>query len=69
MYDLLALTFPPESVARCGIPAVQAFLLAHHHPLKMLIMIMTARHRRMRRPPAELWALIRDEHFMNLMDS
>jgi len=63
MYDMPALAFPPESVVRCGMPAVRAFLLAHHHLLKMLILIMGARRRRMRRPPAELWVLIRDEHF------
>lgn len=42
-------------------PATKAFLFQHHHPLKMLLLILAARRCRMRHLPPELWVLIRDE--------
>jgi len=65
-YRNIVSTFPPKDVVEQGMPAIKAFLLTHHHPLKMLYLILSARRRRMRHPPAELWALIRDEYFMDL---
>jgi len=58
-----AMIFPPSHIAQRSPATVKTFLLAHHHPLKMLIMIMAARRRHMQRPSAELWVLIRDEFF------
>jgi hypothetical protein len=56
------LAFPPLDIARQGMPAIRAFLLIRHHPLKMLLLILAARRRRrMRHLPSELWVLIRDE--------
>jgi len=57
------LKFPPASILKKGIPAINKFLLARHHPLKILMVILAARRRRMRHPPPELWGLIRDEFF------
>jgi len=58
VYNLHALTFPPRTVAGRGIPAIRAYLLAHNHPLKIMLLILAARRRRARHPPPELWGLI-----------
>jgi len=55
------MTFPPMDVLRKGSTAVKAFLLAHHHPLKILYLITSARRRRIRHLPAELWMLLSDD--------
>jgi hypothetical protein len=57
----IALAFPPMNVVRHGMRAIKKFLFVHHHPLKMLFLILAARRRRMRHLPPELWVLIRDE--------
>jgi hypothetical protein len=52
---------PPLISAKLGTPAIKAFLLMHHYPLKVLVLIIFARCRRMRHLPPELWELICDE--------
>ena len=42
LYDCVALKFPPALVVLQG-AAFKAFLRAHHHLLKIMIMIMAAR--------------------------
>ena len=58
--------FPPADVVEAGMPAIREFLLAHYHPLKILLLILAARRRRMRHLPAELWVLIREEFFSSV---
>jgi len=50
--DQVPLVFPP-----CGdgdLQAIRMFLLAHHHPLKILLLVLGAHRRRIRHPPPEL---------------
>ncbi len=61
LLSLQSLVFPPASISGEGMPAIKAFLLMHHQPLKSLLLILSARRRRMRHLPPELWVLIRDE--------
>jgi len=62
-YLLSNLIIPPPAVVDEGFSAIRAFLVAHNYPLKILFLILTARRRRMRCLPAELWVLLRDEFF------
>jgi hypothetical protein len=61
-----SVVFPPACTMDEGLPAIKAFLLNRHHPLKMLLLALAARRRRMRHLPPELWMLIRDEFLANV---
>lgn len=62
--DADSLVFPPMYVKRFSLTAVREFLLEHNEPLKMLLLILSARRRRVCHLPAELWVLMLDKFFI-----
>jgi hypothetical protein len=48
-------TFPPTNVMTQSTSTIKEFIWRHHTPIKILFLVMGARRRRMRRPPAEVW--------------
>jgi hypothetical protein len=48
-------TFPPTNVMNQSMSKIKEFIWRHHTPIKILFLILGARRRRMRRPPAEVW--------------
>jgi Leucine-rich repeat (LRR) protein len=45
---------------------VLRYMFTLHHPLKILLLVLSARRRRIRHPPAEIWNLVFEEFLQNV---